>query len=841
MRLLRTAHLVAAAVTSTAYMVLGNGAFGDVLVISAYLTNAIAMTFGAKKNQPDQIKWWYALSGIVVASALTPLVISVARVVTSPDGAEIAGQAWGSAFGIASVVCVFALLGAGKLFRSSESLVEAGALLALFTSLAWSLKESEHAGDTVAMAAIHSVLLVTLCAVLGLMLRVALARKSLSVSFRFLLLAGICGVLSALFSVNSNDAHSNLHVISYTFVMLCMYSLGASALHPSVRHLSDSGTPREVSIKLVIAVSTLMIIAMPLATFISGRVSGSVAVSVVASVLFDVFIALRLGMLVNAHDKANRAVAQSEERLRALVTNSADVIFVIDRQMEITYVSPSVEHLFGIAPASILGSPLWGFVVEDDRLSLTAALEATAAGHATESPLECRSSHDGGRNTRWLDIRIADLTADPAVNGMVIHALDVTTRKRSKLRLAAVAQLSQMAMSTDITSLFQAAVDIASEAVDTNDVAMFCHIPGRNTLVARNVAGNVIKDVEVDLSAPGILASCFVEKNEKLVNGVAGQQLQPDVCPGASSVSIALVNGKRSPFGVLAAFSPHPDAFSAEDADFLASMANVIANAVERLQSEEELRQAGKLEAIGRLASGVAHEMKTPLQFVQSNMQFIHEEIAQVLALARTTNPSDDSDVAFAMDEMPAAVRQSLDGIERMGEILNAMKTFGHMQDELVSADINAALESAATMAKNEWKYVANLKTDFSDIPQVECLISDLNQVFLNLIVNAAHAIEDVVKTSGELGTITLRTILDGDHVIISVSDTGTGIPPEIQHRMFEAFFTTKEVGRGTGQGLILIKSVVERHNGSVTFDTSENGTTFHLRLPCHAAFVPAG
>ena len=169
-----------------------------------------------------------------------------------------------------------------------------------------------------------------------------------------------------------------------------------------------------------------------------------------------------------------------------------------------------------------------------------------------------------------------------------------------------------------------------------------------------------------------------------------------------------------------------------------------------------------------------------------------------------------------------------------MATIVRAMKEFAHPDEkEMAPADLNKSLMSTTAVARNEWKYVAEIETDFADLPLVVCNIGDLNQVFLNLLVNAAHAIADVVE-SGSKGRITIRTATEGDKVHISFADTGSGIPESIRTKIFDPFFTTKEVGRGTGQGLAIARSVVvERHKGTLTFETEVGkGTTFHIRLP---------
>jgi signal transduction histidine kinase len=168
--------------------------------------------------------------------------------------------------------------------------------------------------------------------------------------------------------------------------------------------------------------------------------------------------------------------------------------------------------------------------------------------------------------------------------------------------------------------------------------------------------------------------------------------------------------------------------------------------------------------------------------------------------------------------------------------IVRAMKEFAHPDTRQKSAaDLNRAIKSTLTVARNELKYVADVETDLGDLPPVVCNISDLNQVFLNLLVNAAHAIREVVREGTDAkGKIRVRTRREGNTVLIAISDTGCGIPENIRGRIFDPFFTTKEVGRGTGQGLSIARSVVvEKHGGSLTFETEPGkGTTFFVRLP---------
>jgi signal transduction histidine kinase len=259
---------------------------------------------------------------------------------------------------------------------------------------------------------------------------------------------------------------------------------------------------------------------------------------------------------------------------------------------------------------------------------------------------------------------------------------------------------------------------------------------------------------------------------------------------------------------------------------------------------------------VGRLASGIAHEINTPIQFVGDNTRFLQDsfggltvllgkylklrEAAETGAvckdlLSEVRAAEEGSDCAYLLEEIPKALAQTLDGVDRVATIVRAMKEFAHPEaKEMAAADLNRALLSTLTVARNELKYVADVETELGDLPLVVCHVGDLNQVFLNILVNAAHAISERVKGTEERGQIRVRTASEGSSVLVAISDTGCGIPEAIRGRIFDPFFTTKEVGRGTGQGLAIARSVVvDRHKGILSFESEEGkGTTFHIRLP---------
>jgi signal transduction histidine kinase len=284
-----------------------------------------------------------------------------------------------------------------------------------------------------------------------------------------------------------------------------------------------------------------------------------------------------------------------------------------------------------------------------------------------------------------------------------------------------------------------------------------------------------------------------------------------------------------------------------------------------RLQVETDLRQAHKLESVGRLAAGVAHEINTPVQFVSDSVHFLRDattdlmttlgHLREVEASVLSGSPSmeaaeaaayaaESADLPYLMEHMPKAIDRALDGLERVATIVRSMKEFAHPDAiEMAPVDLNRAIESTLVIARNEYKYVADVETSFAVLPPVRCHAGDINQAVLNIVVNAAHAIADVVAGTADRGRITVRTALEGDDtVVVTIADTGGGIPEEIRDRVFDPFFTTKEVGRGTGQGLAIARAiVVDRHRGELTLEsTVGRGTTCHIRLPLHGAVAVA-
>jgi len=279
----------------------------------------------------------------------------------------------------------------------------------------------------------------------------------------------------------------------------------------------------------------------------------------------------------------------------------------------------------------------------------------------------------------------------------------------------------------------------------------------------------------------------------------------------------------------------------------------------EHQQMEVLLRHAQKLESIGSLAAGIAHEINTPTQYIGDNTSFLGSTLPAVLSCLEVQRrflldlqsgqdrpgqadealrQIEDLDLGYLADEIPKAIKETLEGIARVTTIVRAMKDFSHPGGAgKAPVDLNKAIDSTLTVSRSVWKPVAELQQDLDpELAPVLCFQGEINQAVLNLVVNAAQAIDEALdsRRTGRLGVIRIATRQMGREVRISVSDTGNGIPEAIRNRIFEPFFTTKPVGKGTGQGLAIVHSVVvDKHGGRVTVETAPGlGTTFHLFLP---------
>jgi signal transduction histidine kinase len=310
------------------------------------------------------------------------------------------------------------------------------------------------------------------------------------------------------------------------------------------------------------------------------------------------------------------------------------------------------------------------------------------------------------------------------------------------------------------------------------------------------------------------------------------------------------------PIGLLAVFSPRPRAFQTEDLTTLRVITFAIGVAINQQQALDEVRQGDKLEAIGRLAAGMAHEINTPIQFITDNLRFMNETVTainEVLAgyrqlqtvaepagvgarLAELRRQETRVDLDFLITELPAAAHQALSGAERVTGIVQALRSFSHPDaTEVEEIDLNQLIRTTVLMAGNEFKQVADVITELEELPPYGGFVGDLHHALLNIVINAAHAVTERFEATQRRGQIYISSRVAGGQIEIEVSDTGPGMSDEVRQKIFDPFFTTKPQGQGSGQGLYQARAAIERHHGSIRVRTKPGaGTTFVINLPLH-------
>lgn len=292
--------------------------------------------------------------------------------------------------------------------------------------------------------------------------------------------------------------------------------------------------------------------------------------------------------------------------------------------------------------------------------------------------------------------------------------------------------------------------------------------------------------------------------------------------------------------------------------EFLQRQGQELQQALKDLKlTQTRLLQAQKLESVGQLAAGIAHEINTPAQFIGSNICFLKDSFQDVMEVVdqfqlalqsvfqggpieevsrKVEALLEELDWSYLKEEIPKAILQSSEGINRITTIVRAMKEFSHPGGkEKAHYNLNKIIETTVTIARNEWKYSAEVELHLDpDLPSVLCLSDEIGQAILNILINASHAITEKNRGTSEKGRITISSHRYPEHVEICIEDTGGGIPEDIRDRVFDPFFTTKGVGRGTGQGLAITHDVIEKkHDGFLSFvSETGKGTTFTIQLP---------
>jgi PAS domain S-box-containing protein len=541
---------------------------------------------------------------------------------------------------------------------------------------------------------------------------------------------------------------------------------------------------------------------------------------------------LKLGIDVTERRQAEEMARRDEEWLRTIVSASADAVIAVDASARVTLFSPSATRLLGWTEAEMLGEGVERLMPERMRERHREYLRSYfrtgkpdgAIGKTIELPAITRR---GEELTVELTLSAGVAAGSPFALAIVRDVTDrMADEEARRLLAAAIDQVAEEIMITDR----QGVIRYVNPA--------FERITGYS---ADEVMGRT----------PSVLKSG--KQDSEFYDALWETISRGDAWSGR------FINRRKDGtlFSEDAVISPVRDA-SGEVAHFVAVKRDV----TQQIEMERQLHQSQKLEAIGELAAGIAHEINTPMQFIGDNVRFLEDSWASVASLARLVTQfldggegaerdaleflrglrlaADEADLEYLLEEVPTAVTQTLEGVQRVNRIVRAMREFSHPGGEDKSlADLNAAVESTVTVSRNAWKYVADLVLDLDPaLPPVPCVLGDVNQVVLNLITNAAHAIAETHGGSHAVtGRIVVSTRRDGPWAELRVRDNGPGIPVAIRDRVFDPFFTTKDVGKGTGQGLALAHAViVDKHGGTIAFESELcEGTTFVVRLPLQA------
>lgn len=524
--------------------------------------------------------------------------------------------------------------------------------------------------------------------------------------------------------------------------------------------------------------------------------------------------------------RAEASLRESEDRFRTAFEEAPFGMCMTALDGRFLHANAALRQMLGYSSEELLAGAWQQITHPEDLERSRRAVDRFRRGEEPTIDLEKRYLHKQG-DVIWARVKVSlvrDSVARPS--HFIAHIDDVTERKRAEeaLRQSEMRYRELFENATDIVFTTDFYGRFTSLNRKGQETFAYSHEEATQLTIWQTTAPasrEIVKQAQSRLLEGEQHVKCEVEVFSK-----DGRRVLLEVIPW-------LIREGGSPIGIQ----------------------GIARDITGRHIAEIELRNAQKLESVGRLAAGVAHEINTPVQFIGDNVRFLRDSFASlgcVLGryrtfrdaaasgrigrefLAELRQAEEQADCAFLLEEAPLALAQTLDGVERVATIVRALKEFAHPEGtEMAAADLNRALQSTMAVARNELKYVADIESDFGELPLVVCNIGDLNQVFLNLLVNAAHAIADVVK-DGEKGCIKVRTACEGDKVLISISDSGCGIPEAIRSKIYDPFFTTKPVGRGTGQGLAIARSViVERHKGTLSFDSKVGrGTTFFVRLP---------
>ena len=534
-----------------------------------------------------------------------------------------------------------------------------------------------------------------------------------------------------------------------------------------------------------------------------------------------------------SHIHQHETGAFSSSKLALVASQTDNSVIITDHHGQIEWVNQAFTRLTGYMPHECRertpGTLLQGPATDPATRAMMRERLAQGVGFSAEI-LNYRK--DGSEF--WIAMEVRPVN-DPLgkVTQFIGIGVDITARRKAEIELVAAHAENELLLATISSGLI--GLDINERVSRWNKAAeRILGIPSEQAL------GRTLGETGMSLDwADLILGMNTCLSEGRTVDLQAMFFRRPDGSEGTLDVSI------------VSSWARQGDGLEG------LGMILTITDSTERKLAALQRLQGQKMESIGQLAAGVAHEINTPIQFVGDNMRFLKDafdDLSQAITaygglmdgvragsvdqrlIDSTQAALAHADVEYLREEIPKAIAQSLEGIARVADIVRAMKEFSHPdQGERKPTDLNRAIQTTITVARNEYKYVADLVTDFdASLPLVPCIIGEFNQVVLNLVVNAAHAIGDVTSKKGGKGTITVSTRGISGWAEVRIRDSGTGIPESIRGKIFDPFFTTKGVGKGTGQGLYIAHTVVvKKHGGTIEIETAVGeGTTFVIRLP---------
>jgi PAS domain S-box-containing protein len=690
------------------------------------------------------------------------------------------------------------------------------------------------------------------------------------------LISAICGSAVALYVV-SRDRMTPIHVILGGLLMGAaiaimhytgMAAMRLQAMHHYDAHLcalsvalamvisavgvllifrsreEDSGWKRKNATALMIglAIPIMHYTGMAAVTFMPSAIppdlSNSVNISTLATsaILVVTFVVLGFTVLTALIDRrlsSQQIVLENERKmLRALIDNMPDFMYVKDVQGRFVIANPYLAQKVGAKkPQDLLGkTDLDFFPPEVARGSYEDEQQMMRSGEALFNREETFCDWHG-QLTPILTTKVPLRGSRGEIIGIAGVGRDISERKRNEEAVRLAEKKYREMFDGALVGIFRVSAD--GKLLSVN--------PAMARFLGYGSPADMLSRLTEPLWSLAVSADRHREFEELIAKcgQVTSFELEVSKLDGSriwisSSVRATFDDGKVTGFE------------------------GMLEDITERQLLRDQLLQAQKLEAVGQLAAGIAHEINTPIQYIGDNVRFLQDtfkdltsllqaytdlvnevpaDVLPIGSIERVNEASGRADLGYLLEEIPNAIEQTLDGISRVSTLVSAMKEFSHPgTKEKTPLDLNHAIESTITVSRNEWKYVADLETRFdATLPSISCYPGEFNQVILNLIVNAAHAIADLPEVQGgQKGKILVETRDCPDGVEIRIGDSGCGIPPHARPRIFDPFFTTKEIGRGTGQGLAIAHSViVGKHQGTIKFETEEGqGTTFIIRLP---------